>query len=358
MSIAVRATTSPAEKQLRASIAERRFAATYYLHGDDDFLKEVALRDLIAAAVDPATRDFNLDVRRGAEIDAEALGSLIGTPPMMAARRVVVVRDVQALKKDARTTLVRSLGAPSPDVVVVLVSGAGAKVDKEFATGAVSVEFAPLAGDRVPRWIAHHARTHLGVEITPAAATLLQAVVGNDLPELAAELDKLASYANGATIDDAAVSDAVGVRRGETMGDLLDRVAARDVRGALAMVDHVLSQPKASGVTLVLALSTQVLAMAWGQAEHAGRLPAFRLENEYFALLKAGRAFPGRPWGEAVKSWVAHADAWTSAQLDRALDALLAADMALKSTRVSSEAQVIASLILAMCAPERVSAAA
>jgi DNA polymerase-3 subunit delta len=353
MSTAARPAASSPDKQLRVAIAEHRFAAAYYLHGDDDFLKEQALRDLLAAAVDPATRDFNLDVRRGGEIDAETLGSLIGTPPMMAERRVVAIRDVHALKKDARTALERCLAAPSPDVVVVLVSPAGVKTEKELAARAVTVEFAALAGDRVPKWIVHHARTQLGVEITPEAVALLQSAVGNDLPELAAELDKLASYAYGRVIDDAAVSDAVGVRRGETMGDLLDRVAARDVRGALAMVDHVLSQPKASGVTLVLALSTQVLAMAWALAEHGGRLPAFRLEQEYFSLLKAGRAFPGRPWGEAVKCWSAHGGRWTREQLDRALDALLTADQALKSTRVSTDEQVIESLILAMCAPER-----
>jgi len=355
MTPTARTTTSPAEKQLRAAISKRRFAPAYYLYGDDDFLKEQALRDLIAAAVDLATRDFNLDVRRGSEIDAETLGSLLRTPPMMAERRVVAIRDATALKKDARAALERCLGTPSPDVVLVLVTGAGAKVDKELAAQAVTVEFAPLAGDRVPKWIAHHARTHLAVDITPAAATLLHSVVGNDLPELAAELDKLASYANGAAIDEAAVSDAVGVRRGETTGELLDRVASR---GALAMLHRVLSQPKTSGVTLVMALSTQVLAMAWGLAEHGGRLPSFRLEQEYFALLKAGRAYPGRPWSEAVHSWSAQANQWTSAQYDRALDALLAADLALKSSGVSTDEQVIESLILAICAPDRMSVAA
>ena len=42
------------------------------------------------------------------------------------------------------------------------------------------------------------------------------------------ELDDFASYANGATIEDEAVTAIVGVRRGETLGDLLDRVLAHD----------------------------------------------------------------------------------------------------------------------------------
>src|SRR5581483_782610 len=101
------------------------------------FLKEQAMRQLIAAAVEPATRDFNLDVRSGADLTAETLGSLLGTPPMMAERRLIVVRDAGALKKDARAMLDAHLArAAKPsgpaDVVVALVfpSGEKGKPDK------------------------------------------------------------------------------------------------------------------------------------------------------------------------------------------------------------------------------------
>src|ERR671920_1148906 len=116
----------------------------------------------------------------------------------------------------------------------------------------------------------------------------------------ASELDKLASFANGGEIDERAVSEVVGVRRGETLGDLLDRVAERDAAGALALVEHVLAQPKTSAVTVVMALATQTLALAWGKAMRAQGTPAGRMEGEYFNLLKEGGAYPGRPWGEAT----------------------------------------------------------
>src|SRR6478752_10257991 len=137
------------------SLKRGEFDRVYYLHGDDEFLKERAVRRLIAAAVDASTRDFNLDVRAAAELDAETLGSLLGTPPMMAERRVVVVRDVAALRKDARASLDRYLEQPAPDVMLILVAPAAekAKVDKALEKRATTVEFAPLSGDRVPRWI-------------------------------------------------------------------------------------------------------------------------------------------------------------------------------------------------------------
>ncbi len=99
----------PAERAFWKSLQSKAFSPVYYLCGDDEYLKDQALRALIASAVDPATRDFNLDVRAGADVDAETVGSLLATPPMMAERRVVVFRDVAAMKKDARAALDRAL---------------------------------------------------------------------------------------------------------------------------------------------------------------------------------------------------------------------------------------------------------
>jgi DNA polymerase-3 subunit delta len=341
-----------AHRILRKAIQDRAFAPVYYLFGEDDFLKEDAVRQLLAAAVDPATRDFNLDLRRGADLDGESLGVLLGTMPMMAERRVVVVRDVGALKKEARGVLDRYLERPASDTVVVLVAPAGSKLDRALADRATPLEFPLLTGDRVPKWIAHHASSVLGATITPAAVELLQSAVGSELPQLAAELDKLASYVNGGEIDETAVGAVVGVRRGETMGDLLDRVAMRDAAGAIALVDHVLSQPKTSAVQVVMALTTQTIALAWGQAMRQRGTSVGALTKMYFDFLKEGSAYPGRPWGEATTAWARAVDRWDAPGLDRALDLLLQADVLLKESKLSSEEQILASLVLSLCATD------
>jgi len=51
-----------------------------------------------------------------------------------------------------------------------------------------------------------------------------------------------------------------------------------------------------------------------------------------------------------VKVWASTADRWTAPELDRALDLLLEADTALKESRVSTDEQLLASLVLALCA--------
>ena len=349
-----------AQRAFQKSIRERAFAPVYYVHGEDDYLKEDAVRQLIAAGVDPATRDFNLEIRRGGEVDAGTLGSLLDTPPMMAERRMVVVRDVGALKKDARGALDRYLVRPSSDTVLVLVTlGAGSKPDRGFETVALSVGFDPLTEDRVPKWIEHHATTVLGTTISPGAISLLHETVGNDLPALVSELDKLASYASGGQIDEGAVTAVVGARQGETMGGLLDAILDRDARRALGLLEPVLSQQKTSAVTIVMALATQTMAVAWARALRDRGTPMSQMYNELFGLLKeSGGAFTGRSWGDAVKAWTRGVERWTTSELERALDRLLEADAALKESRLSSDEQLLATLILSLCGDVERSAAA
>ena len=347
----------PAERNFRKAIESKTFAPIYLFHGDEEFLKEQAIKDLIAAAVDESTRDFNLDVRSGADLTAESVGSLLATPPMMAERRVVVIRDAASLKKDARQALDRYVesaqrrGEHVPDVILVVVMAAGDKAKKgdPLPGAAFVMEFGPLSGERLPRWIAHHARTALGVEIVPEAVALLERAVGSELPALAAELDKLASYTRGEPIDEAAVGAVVGIRRGETLGDLLDLVAARDAARALDLLPHILEQPRFGGVPVVMALTVQTLAVSYGVGLlRERRMPPVALKREFFELLKVARN-AWRPWGEAADAWARAAQQWDGPSLDVCLAALYDADEALKSSRISSEHQVLATLILTMC---------
>jgi DNA polymerase III subunit delta len=346
-------------KTLRDAIKRRSFDGAYYISGEDDYQKDDAVRQLTDAALASAPRDFNLDVRRGADLDRETLETLLSTPPMMADRRVIVIRDVGGLKKDARKVLDAYLKKPASDVLLILTCPSGSKADSSTFGSTTTLEFDPLTGDRIPRWIAHHATAELGIGITPSAMELLQAAIGSDLHQLSAEIDKLASYmeGKGSEITEEAVAAVVGVRRGETQADLLDAIAERNLSRALEVMPYVLSQPKTTGVSIVMALTTQMLAISWGRARLDDGLPRSRLGQEYFDLLKETGAYTGRPWGSATAVWSRAAERWTREGLDRALDLLLDADVALKESRVSSDEQLLATLVLSLCAADHQMAA-
>lgn len=337
-------------RELRAAMASGTFAPAYYIHGGDEFRKDDLLRSLASAVVDPAVRDFNLDTFRGADVNPQQVESLLNTPPMMAARRGVIVRDTGSLKKDARATLERYLKRPSPDSVLVLVALAGTKEEKAFSELAVDVPVEPLSGSELTTWLVAHAREVHGAELRADAVTALLAAVGSDTVQLAGEVDKLVSYASGAPITADAVSAVVGVREGESLGVLLDAVAARDLPQALAVVEPVLLHPKVNAVNVIMALTVQMLALSWGVHARRRGLPAHALQGEYFSLLKQTGAFPMRPWGEATRAWAKYVPTWDRTSVMHALKALRMADLGAKDTRISSDEQLLSNLLCAMCA--------
>jgi DNA polymerase-3 subunit delta len=107
-----------------------------------------------------------------------------------------------------------------------------------------------------------------------------------------------------------------------------------------------------------MALTTQTLAISWGRAKLDEGVSRSRLNQEFFDLLKETGAYTGRPWGSATAVWSRAAERWTREGLDRSLDVLLEADIALKESRVSSDEQLLATVVLSLCAADERSAAA
>jgi len=339
-----------ASRSLQAIVKTRQFDPAYYIHGEDEYQKEAAVRQIADAAIDPAGRQFNFEVRRASELNAESLDVLLSTMPMFSERRVVVLQDPAALKQQTRSVLDRYLDSPAPGTSLIMVAASG-KPDRALMARSTELKFDPLTPARVLKFIAHHVRETHGASITPAAAELLHSVVGSDLHELATEIDKLASYASGGEIDETIITEVIGVRHGETLGDFMDALVDRDSARALGMLSRLLAQPKTTGVSIVMALANQTLAMSWGRAKLDKGMSVTSLEREYIALLQsAGWLMLPKSFGAAAKVWAGATEDWSAEALDRSIAALLAADMALKETGVASDEQILAGLVLSICA--------
>jgi DNA polymerase-3 subunit delta len=308
----------------------------YFLHGDEEFLKDEAAQAVIAAHLDPATRDFNFDELRGASLDPETLASVCATPPMMAEWRVVVLREAQVLATAARArAVVEDLVAkPPPGLALVLVAQLPDRSKAKFwdvmRKGATAVEFAALSAADVPGWLIARAESQ-GRTLEPAAARGLAAAVGTELGVLVQELTKLIGYAGDRTIitaDD--VAQVVGAIPRQNRWDWFDRVGDRRFAEARAALPVLLGGPE-TGVGLVIGLGAHFLrlaiAAAGGERALGETLP------------------PHQRWlaGRIAKQ----ARGWTLPALEAALDDLLRADRLLKSASLG-DAAVMEELLLRM----------
>jgi DNA polymerase-3 subunit delta len=334
--------------------------AVYYLHGDEDVLKDEAIRDIANCVLDPSMRAFNLDQPDTAGLDAERLHALLNTPPMLAERRVVVLRGVSQVRRKARVrdALLRYLAAPSPDTVLIMVdppvteSSAKEKRGDDFPEAVTSVQMDRLAPERVHRWITHHAEP-LGLNLDDAAVTHLAGALANDLGAIARELDKLAVAVSGRPATRADVEALIGIRHGETLQDLVAAALERRVAAAAHLVAPVLAQSGMSGVRAVMALGTALLGTAIARAELDRGAPPARAEGIVFRHILAIRPPLLPKWKEAAALWTRWAHGWRAVELRLALRAALAADRALKGPGISSEVGIVTELVLGWAVPAR-----
>jgi DNA polymerase-3 subunit delta len=246
----------------------------------------------------------------------------------------------------------RYLANPNPTTVLILTQGAGEGPDTTFVKDTTSVVVEPLPPDRVARWMAHRAG-ELGLVLEPDAGTLLLDAVGHDLGFLARELDKLAALTGGRPGTREDVAALVGVRRGETLSDLVEAALARRVPMAARLVEPVLEQAGMSGVRMVMALGTGLIGTALARAElDRGTAPA-RLPDVLFRHILAARPFGLGNWKEEAARWARWAGGWQPDALRHALRRTLAADRALKSSTVSDDRAIVTELLLTWAEPVR-----
>jgi DNA polymerase-3 subunit delta len=157
--------------------------------------------------------------------------------------RLVVVEGVETWKAADAKAVAEYLKAPSPGTTLALV---GAELKKDGPVGkAVASKGEVLVWDvtakAIPRWIADQFKLH-GATAEPEACRALADLVGDDLYELAGEVEKLATWAGGSEVTEADVEALVAPRAESPPWDLTDAWGARDVAGVLRAAERMLDR--------------------------------------------------------------------------------------------------------------------
>jgi DNA polymerase-3 subunit delta len=275
----------------------------YLLLGEERFLQTLAFAELRAAVLGKKDLGLNEDIFDAGETDVETVISAARTLPMMAPRRLVVVRSLERWepKSEARTEAPREgkgraaafdrlaeyVEAPSPTTTLVMFAG---KLDnrRRLVTVAKKLGFV-VECDAPPRhalrdWVGKRARVR-GKGLSDGVAELILDLAGPELSRLDDAVERLSLYVgDSAEIGTDAVAEAIVGVKPSSVWELTGAVARRDLGAALAALARVYD-PKDRGLPLLgtLAWSTRQLikfsaATARGlppaeAARHAGAPP-------------------------------------------------------------------------------------
>ncbi len=335
----------------RRTLERRDIRPVYYLTGPEDILKNELVDDVVDATVEPPNRAFNVDVRSAGDLNAEQVHALVETPPLLADRRVAVIRHLELWRKNAKVwqVLYSYLDRPSPSTVLVLVHGADAIPDRRIADSALHVDAAsPNPGELVD-WIQARA-LRSDVRFESDAIEHLVRAVGVNLSEIATEIEKLAVSVPTNTVTVADVENMVGIRHGETLDDWVFAAILRDTVRAVQLLDIVIAQSGVTAVKMVMTLGTAVVGVRLTRALLDSGKTTKQVEHEVMAHLRRTRPYGLGRYSEEIARWLRAAKQWTASELDGALRRLYEADQQLKSTTISDPRATICTTLLHMAA--------
>jgi DNA polymerase III subunit delta len=157
-------------------------------------------------------------------------------------RRLVLVDEAERWKATDVKALAAYLEAPAPDTVVALTGDV--KPDSALGkackkAGDVLVYDVPKR--QLPAWVGEQF-ARLGAKAEPAACTALVELVGDDLDELEGEVDKLAVWAAGETIEARHVELLAAGRAETSVFALTDAWGKRDVAAVLRACEGLLER--------------------------------------------------------------------------------------------------------------------
>jgi len=235
-------------RQIINDVKNGNFAPVYLLMGTEPYYPDLVCDEIMKFALTDSERDFNQTVFYGLDTDAGTVASECRSYPMMAERRLVVVKEAQSMKT------LEDLAAYASDpmestVLVILMHGASA--DKRRALyknvqkkGVVLVSDA-LRDYEMPQWITSFYKSR-GLDIEPAAAALLAEYAGTDMSRIMLETEKMQKNLPEGTVrvNAADIEKNVGISRQFSIFELTKALSYMKAEKALKIAAYIGNGPK------------------------------------------------------------------------------------------------------------------
>lgn len=197
------------EQGIKEQIKNSAFSNAYLIYGEEGYLKDFYISQIIKKVVDPAFDSFNLHRFDGKGISLDDIIKDAQMLPMMSEYNLVYVRDYPVEKSKGDMALLKEFLEDVPKTTIFILCYDSLAVDVKSAAFKKLITYFDNAGavinmekrsERdVAKLLVSGAKKRKAI-LSDTDAQYLISVSGNDMTTLLNELDKLCGFVQGGTI--------------------------------------------------------------------------------------------------------------------------------------------------------------
>jgi len=240
-------------KQLEQGI----YLPVYLLSGQEPYYIDQISTYIANHALAEEERDFNQMIVYGSDVDAAKVVDLSKEYPVMAQRRVVIVKEAQNIKSTA--PLEKYLEKPvGTTVLVICYKNASKDGPKKLISAAkagkgIVFDSKKVSDSKLPMFIVDYLKQK-NAAIDQKSATMIADHIGSDLSRLVSELDKVlvSLPENNKKITPEIVERQIGVSKDFNAWEMRNAIIRRDIFKANQIVKYLEKNPKAESLFRVM----------------------------------------------------------------------------------------------------------
>jgi DNA polymerase III subunit delta len=145
-------------KSIIKDLQDKKFKPIYLLQGEEPYYIDLISKEIEEQALEEHERDFNQSVIYGKDVDVMSLITDLNGFPMMAERRLIIVREAQDIKDKEFDLLEKYITKPNLTTVFVLCYkykklDSRKKIYKEITKNGLVFTSDKIREYQIPQWI-------------------------------------------------------------------------------------------------------------------------------------------------------------------------------------------------------------
>ncbi len=182
--------------QLLKHVEQGSFAPAYLVFGEEYLLMENIINRLKAKLLQKVEPELNFFIRYGSENGVDAVVSLGAGMGLFSAKKLIILKEAEAIKQKELAKLSKFLQKSSPDIYLILqtnVTSLNQTRLKKVQDLVVPVNLLPLRAKELNQFI-HEEFEKYGKEIKSEACDMLIFLVGHQLSDLSTQVNNISQY--------------------------------------------------------------------------------------------------------------------------------------------------------------------